>query len=290
MKILLISIYFFSCISISNASEIDDLTTPGQVLKFIDTKILPKGEGFRYSYDDSSYFGKNKFLKLDLDNNGYTDLLVRGFSILIILDNKEHKYQLCQAKKYGDDPFQNNQLKDIISLTDTPVLIFDKSIDEYTRTMNGVLTENKFLGRDSLIIKFGQLIEYNSSPDNFQIENIKLSTTVCEGTCPEFKLSINSQRNAEYSAIEYNDLKGNFKAKVDKESYNRLISTINYIKLNTLKKRYSVGVTDFPTYYLEIIYNNGNKKLIEDYGGDGTYGLKNLYSQLFKLRKNLNWK
>ena len=138
---------------------------------------------------------------------------------------------------------------------------------------------------DTLIFKFGDFYEYNPSPDNFSIQAISISTTPCYGSCPIFELDIKGDGTANYDAQEYNDKTGKFKAIIDTASFSKLIQTINYIKLTSLKDAYRVHWTDDQTVTLEIKFNDALVKKISDYGKIGTYGLQHLYSQLFALRK-----
>lgn len=91
-------------------------------------------------------------------------------------------------------------------------------------------------------------------------------------------------------AIEYNKRSGHFTTTIDDAHYRQLTAMINYVKLRSLKNKYAVRWTDDQTVSLEIKYNNGLVKKIEDYGAIGTFGLECLYNQLFALRNTQDWK
>ncbi|CAN5466557.1 hypothetical protein BH10BAC5_BH10BAC5_12030 [soil metagenome] len=144
--------------------------------------------------------------------------------------------------------------------------------------------------QDSLISKYGGMMEYNSTPDEFEISQIIFRAGPCFGTCPIFTLTITNDRKVIYKAENYNKNEGTFETFLDSETYDTLIMIINYIKLTELKDVYTLPHTDDRTYRLEIIYNYEKMKTISDYGAKGTFGLKNLYNHFFNIRNNTEWK
>jgi hypothetical protein len=143
---------------------------------------------------------------------------------------------------------------------------------------------------DTLTFKFGNFLEYQPIPSKLQVSQIIFSTSGCFGSCPIFELAIQANRTAKYHAIEYNKKKGNFTAKIDTASYNKLVATLQYIRFPTVKDAYRVNWTDDQTVDLEVRFSDGKIKRIHDYGGIGTFGLANLYAQLYKLRETQPWK
>ncbi|MBO9203191.1 MULTISPECIES: DUF6438 domain-containing protein [Niastella] len=150
--------------------------------------------------------------------------------------------------------------------------------------------KNKIVTRtDTLIWQPSGLINYNPHPDHLKIEQINFTTTSCYGTCPVFQLTISPDKSAAFNGIRYNTVTGKFKSTIDKSTYKQLIKTINSIKLTALKNDYDVDWTDDQSVKLEIKYNNGQVKKIDDYGAIGTFGLENLYNQLFAIAKTQHW-
>jgi hypothetical protein len=103
-------------------------------------------------------------------------------------------------------------------------------------------------------------------------------------------LSIENSRKSSYNAKNNNSKRGKFHTVIAEAEYNKLLKTIEYIRLPTLKDNYSVGWTDDNTVILEISYNNGQVKKIRDYGTIGTFGLENLYRQIYSLRHTQKWR
>jgi hypothetical protein len=142
---------------------------------------------------------------------------------------------------------------------------------------------------DTLIYKFGGFIEYNHAPAKHQIQKIEYLTDGCEGRCPIFYLEIDKNGEAIYNAIKFNDLEGEYVAKIDSIRFKELIDILNYIDFPKLDTSYSVSWTCDASIDLEITYNNGLKKTIHDYALVGTYGLSQTYRILSNLRENQKW-
>lgn len=283
--ILAITIGFVS------GSEIDNLKTNKEVNKFLTENVLKDSHTtvLDESKTNTSKYGKNKFYKLDLNNDGLTDLIVDGEYFFAVIDKGNKKYEIHPIDR-GAFSLDKYTLTNITYLDRTPLFVIRKY---KTVFVNPDLEEHRIGGKETektLILKFGNFIEYNSKPDNFKIEEIKFSTSGCFGSCPVFEIVIDRNKNAIYKAIEYNDDDdGKFSGTIDSDSYDKLIQTINYINTSNLKNEYSVQWTDDQTASLEIKFDNGKTKKISDYGLIGTFGLENLYSQLLILRKTQKW-
>lgn len=83
------------------ANDIDKLQTLEDVNNFLIKKVDKK---FRNSLPlddsqvtvDTAKFGRNKFFKVDIDNNSLNDLIIYGYRVfLIVLDNGKGNYNVC---------------------------------------------------------------------------------------------------------------------------------------------------------------------------------------------------
>jgi hypothetical protein len=142
---------------------------------------------------------------------------------------------------------------------------------------------------DTLVVKFGGFIEYNSHTDQSNVSKLSFSTTMCFGTCPVFDLYINSDGSAEYDANKYNPETGRFKGSIKAAKLNEIFALIGYLDLRKLQDNYKVDWTDDQTAKLEVKYKGGETKAITDYGLQGTLGLRLLYQHLFALRESQVW-
>ncbi|MBS1529663.1 MAG: hypothetical protein JSU01_05120 [Bacteroidetes bacterium] len=222
-------------------------------------------------------------MKIDLNNDGLTDLIVNGTYLLIVLDKANGDF----AFHFIDDgafAMQKFVLADIITLGKQPSLVV-KSYDEDAiyerRRVKSVY--------DTLIVKFDGLVEYNPQEDDAAISKLSFSTTMCFGTCPVFDLYIASDGSAEYDAHKFNPETGKFQGKIDNRTLVKLFALIRYLNLRKLADNYKVNWTDDQTCCLKVKYKNGITKTISDYGLIGTFGLHSLYEMLFSLRQSQEW-
>ena len=167
-----------------------------------------------------------------------------------------------------------------------PTVEFYYSKQEYTNSGTFEIIVHK-----KLIFKSGGFVEYNPDPIDYRIEKIEFETTMCFGTCPVFKMTIDSNRDAVYESIKFNAQKtGKYQTRIDNKTYLRLKDLLNYTNFPKLKNSYRVSWTDDQTSTLKITYDNGKVKTIEDYGLIATFGLCQAYKILFNLRGSQEWK
>jgi hypothetical protein len=263
------------------ANDIDKLQTNEDVSNFLIKKISKKFKEYPLLKTDpqvaadTSIYGRNKFFKVDVDNDSRTDLIIYGNHLVIILDKGNNNYEV----RYLDGgAFQQNNASlvaiDAVSLPRKIVIRqFERDKEHY----------------DTLVYLFNGFIEYNPQPDEaFSFEKIILKTNQCFGECPVFELTINKDRTAMYKAIRFNGETGEFTGTVPKNEFEDLLLLLKYLRPGKLSNNYSVGWTDAQTATTKIFYN-GESKFITDYGEIGTYGLNMLYIKFFRWRTSVDW-
>lgn len=149
----------------------------------------------------------------------------------------------------------------------------------------------------SLILFFSYTPAQKKS--NIGYSSIEYEATDCYGTCPVYTMIITFDRTAVLNAKNFNsDIKsndqsrsgyGSFKANLSETDYKTLISLLNDLKVKSLKAKYSINYTDFSTYYLRVKFSDGTKKVVEDYGGEGSDKLIRLHRFFEYIRKNQYW-
>jgi len=227
------------------------------------------------------------WVKVDFDGNGYTDLLVIGWrynnSVLCIMDKGANNFIIITLTRRS---FQDCTFPIVSSIDNNPVILnyYMHEPDWDNRKFTN------FLKADTLIFRFGDFVEYKSKPAQHKIEKIEFKTGSCYGTCPIFRLTIQSNRVATLIASKYNRQKGKYSTTIDSSHFNQLVGILNYINFETLRNDYSVNWTDAQNCTLKITYNGGKTKFIHDYGLIGTFGLNGTYRILFRLRDNQKWK
>ncbi len=136
-----------------------------------------------------------------------------------------------------------------------------------------------------------------NSKMKYNIERIEYFTSSCFGTCPQFKIVIDKNREATYDAIRFNFSKefgtptpeGSFKTKINENEFHLLLKKLNEMDFPMLQDNYRVIYSDVQTANLKIIYDDGKEKIITDYGMLGTTELKELYQLFLELRENQKW-
>lgn len=224
--------------------------------------------------------------KVDLDKNGFTDLVVigdwDGFSILCIFD-KGDAYEIKEV------PQRKLPRCTLPSVANNEISFFFDAKPDWD-----VIDMTRKIEQLTLTFMFGDFIEKNSKPANHKVEKIEYHTTKCYGSCPVFSLVINSDQTARWTAEKNNminnkEVIGSFKAEINQEVYSNIVNLLNYIDFESLDDNYAISMSDNPTSTLIVTYDHGKVKTIEDYGLDGTLGLRNLYQILFDLRLNQKW-
>ncbi|EDM45097.1 hypothetical protein SCB49_03214 [unidentified eubacterium SCB49] len=242
------------------------------------------------------------FYKADLDNNGYTDLIIIG-------DDKSCSGSggSCDYSVYSLMNFANDSINPVDLVLDNS---FNSAIIPKITIKNSVPILEIFGSNNlnsntnslQLSYKYGTFVEKNNEPKEYSIEKIEYSAEACFGSCPIFELSIDKNRKAKLNAIEYNssnpdlfeyeiteELKGKFQAIIDLENYQEIIGLLNYLDFPTLEDDYMVNATDNPSCKLTITYNQGQVKEIRDYGKVGTLGLQEIYKRISRLKTNQSW-
>ncbi|MGB6084194.1 DUF6438 domain-containing protein [Moheibacter sp.] len=273
MKYLLLILFCFS-FSIAFSQIIEDLKTNKQTAQFL-SKYIDKKYTFKYVFNKEKEVDNEDFneyvKKNDLDNNGFIDLVVDGYSSLILVLNN------------GNNNFKELKLNKILQYDFEPIL--DK-IYKYQDDVVLVVKSEDYLNDtfklDSLTFKYGQLVSYKrNKPKNLnQINQIKFSTNGCFGNCPIFEITIKSDYSFEYIGIKYTQVKGKKIGKISSTYYNELVGLLYYSDIMNLKDFYSVNWTDDQTGTLAIQFENEEIKQISDYGLRGNIDLKAIYNKL----------
>ena len=105
MRILTIILTLLLTVNSTFANDIDNLQTIEEVQKFlVEKKVVVIGWNLtpKNMTTDTSSFGKGKFFKIDLDNNGLTDLVVNGEYLFSVHDIGNGKYQCYFIDNFGN--------------------------------------------------------------------------------------------------------------------------------------------------------------------------------------------
>lgn len=263
-------------------NEIDSLKNTTDVKAFF---IKQFGRGWKKDFgwllDSTTQKGKFRFYKIDIDKNGLTDLIINSsFSTFMILDKGHKQFSWRQIDR---GVFSHDQIivEGIETAPIPKIFISHKNI-----WVHNAQTPEKL--HDTLVYKFGGLVEYNVDTLKENFTTLTLETTNCWGKCPVFTLKINGDGTANYEAKEYADRIGSFHTIIPKADMERVIALVRYINPFKLNSSYTGNWSDDQTA-ITVITSNEKTKKIEDYGEIGSFGLTRLYELLFSWRQRFNW-
>ncbi|MDY0931615.1 DUF6438 domain-containing protein [Chryseobacterium sp. CFBP8996] len=150
----------------------------------------------------------------------------------------------------------------------------------------------------SIIILFSCTSQKMSS----KYSTIEYEAGACFGSCPIFKITINPDRTAVLEAEHFNFSKefskgefdkpreGTFKTTIKEKDYKKLTALIDDLNVKNLSEKYGTrNITDLPTSYLRIKFEDESSKNIEDYGKRGSEKLSILYKFFEDLKHNQQW-
>ncbi|WP_426473527.1 DUF6438 domain-containing protein [Chryseobacterium balustinum] len=150
----------------------------------------------------------------------------------------------------------------------------------------------------SIIILFSCTSQKMSS----KYSTIEYEAGACFGSCPIFKITINPDRTAVLEAEHFNFSKefskgefdkpreGTFKTTIKEKDYKKLTALIDDLNIKNLNEKYGTrNITDLPTSYLRIKFEDESSKNIEDYGKRGSEKLSILYKFFEDLKHNQQW-
>lgn len=142
----------------------------------------------------------------------------------------------------------------------------------------------------------------NSQKMTSKYSNIEYEAGPCFGSCPIYKMTINSDRTAVLEAEHFNFSKGGskaefskpregtFKTTIKETDYKKLTALLDGLNVKSLNEKYGTrNVTDLPTSFLRIKFQDGSEKNIEDYGKKGTEKLVAVYKFFEELKHNQQW-
>lgn len=249
--------------------------------------------------------------KADIDNNGYTDLLATGTNKTYGNWNYDPLMEVEYSKDFNAFVLMNfgygkTKLYDLTDgryLSLAPRIEYDSLqpfVTVYTPKIISVVEwHRREETKSKLTFKYGNFIEYNPEPKEYDIEKIEYLTMGCMGMCPVFSIDINKDGNAAFVARDYNYtlpwqkgelLNGTYKTTIKDEDFKELINILDYTDFPKLKNEYHVPWTCDDTGVIKITYNGGKTKTIVDYGAKGIYGLRIIHKMLSDLRINQQWK
>ncbi|MFY7732950.1 MAG: DUF6438 domain-containing protein [Bacteroidia bacterium] len=314
MKKNVLLLIIFLCSSYSYSQSINELNSFKKVAKFLNKEVSKKYT-FESVFENEKEADEEAFnevvKKIDVDNNGHTDLIINAYKLfIIVLSNGQSKFKELSFKNKNRFLGNTAEFDSITKIRNETVFIFNTEIDEddetvyanvitkkgqkkqlfdlTTKEYKWVIEDIKFRV-DSLTIKFGELVSYTNKKSVLKnkIKDLHFYTTGCFGTCPIFELNLNSNGDLRYTGKKFTNYEGIKTTKLDSTDLENLFGLLEYADLKNLKDFYSVTWTDDQTGILKVTFENEEVKEIQDYGLRGTIDLQAIYAKLFEINKKI---
>jgi hypothetical protein len=279
------------------ANKVDQLNTDNDVELFINSlqRTKPRQHLEVHTNDQilvagalASVSQAKNWQKADLNNDGFTDLLVNTFSgtykPYVIIDNGNNTFKAIPLFYTSDSEFAK-----ITTIDNQQMVLFYTAKDIIKSSNEPGAIQSHLITTDTLIYKFNSFVDYNPTPVNKEIAGIYFKTDMCFGTCPVFSIDMDSHGHSIYIGGKFNEDEGTFKGTVSVKMRKPFFDLINYLNLDKIQNNYNVNWTDSPTCWLTIRFKNGTEKTIKDYGEQGTFGLRRLYGMFFHLKEDQLW-
>jgi hypothetical protein len=292
--ILYISILFVNNVS---ANKIDSLQTDIDVKNFIlliDSdlshslfQLKPTNEILEniYCSDIAKKWDVKNWEKVDVTNDGLTDLVTTiylrdGFYNYIFIDEGNNNFKKIVP---GTSLPGNCEFIKPIVVQNQSLLQWHHFKQIYNAQSSSPFKIDSNILVDTLIYKFGNLIEFNTNPAQYNISSIQFKVVPCNDfqDCSPFSFVIDKN-----GLLKYRSREENFTAKINTEKFLQLTELLNYLNIKRLDTNYQLFSTHMESCCLKLKFSDGSTKVINDYGMAGTLGLKMLYQYFFNLRKN----
>jgi len=303
----LITILLFSLLSqFASANKIDSLKTDQDVINFMANlggnpeenrerfkkfihpvfEIIKEFKKCEANVDTAAL---HTWIKLDVNKDGLTDLLINGIVgdarvPLLIMDNADGHFKFLSINNTNSIYQTNCVYVTVLNTEDQPLILFHSN---YSPSNDAPRERKRSLYVDTLIYKFGNLIEYNSKPEYAAIEWVKLQNEARGQIL--FTMSFDKVGRSNCRKIKDNLQEGKFKGTIKPDAIQEILSLLDYIDVGKMKNAYSADWTDGISMTLTVRFSDGTVKKIKDYGSIGTFGLRGLYALIHKLTDSQEW-
>ena len=302
LKFCLLLSLLVVCIA-ANANEIDGLKTDKQVLAFI-KKLSSKDERIAetsfykpYSYDKKTQktadsLGVKNWIKIDFDQNGETDLIafnLYDLQQIVAVFSINGKYKKINST--WSVGFKYSLTYPIIKNIDSKNLIL---IYHNQRTSNRIKLGEDLnytpIECDTIHYEKGMFLNYYQNLEKHTIESIDIKSTNNDvGGERNMKIDFRNLKDSCFE-ISYNysttyPIKEIFTYKLTQSEILKIKYLIEGSNFPTLKNNNKYNLSHHNKYSIEIIYDNGKVKKIEDVGGVVNYNFSEIYIMMY----NFNW-
>lgn len=146
--------------------------------------------------------------------------------------------------------------------------------------------------KDSLIFidtKNKKLCFYNRiklNPKPIKFDKIIVSSSGCYGSCRISSTIIDKNGNVEFRNHKYTEKDGAYTSLISPEHYRKFEANFNKVDIDTLKNKYSIGITDGNTVSVTFIKDGKIYKTIDDYRCQSPKSFVQAYTPLVYLSQS----
>ena len=287
-------------------AQIEKLTTEDEVVNFV-RKVAPEyGSisskfGFRRithaSFDSLvKIYHLKSFEKADLDGNGLTDLIFNGSEYSYSESDSIARPISLAILSFGKDSLCVRDLS-LENFEDVAAHLLWLDGKPYIQTFHAKLRmiDTEYHAEyhiDTLAWKFNVFIE-KKAPIKRKITQIDYNAWNGLAFWTDITLRIigdsarlTKERNDDLHGI---DRGGVFLTRLDPNTSQRLYGLLGAMDFASLKDSFHIEAFDATTGNIKITYDDGQTKIIMDYGICGTYGLAEFHRLLYGLTATQHW-
>ncbi|NQY06445.1 MAG: hypothetical protein HRT68_09765 [Flavobacteriaceae bacterium] len=288
----------FTSTLVSAQSKIETIQTCKEAAQFLKEHINRKYT-FLYLFNREEH--EDAIQTDDLDRNGKTDLIIEAQDEpyhMVILDLGNEVYKKLEFVE-KQDFFNTASLKEITTINHEKLLIYETPIYmsdlEFIPDKSAIIAKKEIatdsitlVKKDSLVVKYGELIQYNAKRTlPKKINKIELTFANCYWYCPAYKISITNDLKIQYSNLS-KGIQETFQSQVNRFAFLNLETIASYLEVEKLPHIQSILINDGQDIYIDIIYKNGDSLRLKNQSGQiKQQEFYPLYAKLVELKTQL---
>ena len=125
--------------------------------------------------------------------------------------------------------------------------------------------------------------------DDPRIQQVRLETTGCMGTCPIFSITISADGAVEYTGSAYVEFIGSRTGNISKWEVEHLFDFINDTQFFSFRDKYTQNITDQESRYTTVKMFSGKTKTVENYANTAPVRLWALEELILGFEKKTKW-
>lgn len=289
--LLLVTFVTMGCTHQRHQNEVDRIRSEDDVRAFLrkhGPSRVATQDPFLIKECDAVGTKLASYIKVDIDHNGQTDLIVNGREYVTVA-----MYEHAESYEFYVIPeMPRVQYCGVVdSIVDTDSLCFIYVSDRRDPCIRGFNDTQLPLvkGKDTLIGFEGKLVKYRPYKPGKRITRVRLNTQRCfEGaSCPIFSLEVDTLGAVTYDAMVNTIPLGKFRGTIDAGRRSRIFRLTERIQPQQMDSVY-MDATDMPLATLDFVFQDGSiKRAMTDGARDP--GLRSLWGLLEEIRWANGW-